>query len=142
MFRYIKKHYPFSLLALLLLSTIPSTASDFINPYNAPYDGVKFQNLEPFPDKSFLTLLEWKLFNNNAKDWPNWVEIEAGDKPVMRSKKGEIIYSVINHATVLIQVDGVNILTDPMWSERASPVSFMHPKECIVQALPLKICHR
>jgi L-ascorbate metabolism protein UlaG (beta-lactamase superfamily) len=125
---YIKKHYTFFLLGILLWVTIPSIASDFKNPYNAPYDGERFQNLEPFPNKSFFTLLEWKLFKNEAKNWPNWVEIEEGDKPVKRSKKGEIIYSVINHATVLIQVDGVNILTDPMWSERASPVSFMGPK--------------
>ena len=34
----------------------------------------------------------------------------------------------INHATILIQVDGMNILTDPIWSERASPVTFAGPK--------------
>ena len=34
----------------------------------------------------------------------------------------------INHATILIQVDGLNILTDPIWSERASPVTFAGPK--------------
>ena len=34
----------------------------------------------------------------------------------------------INHATILIQVDGMNILTDPIWSERASPVTFARPK--------------
>ena len=32
------------------------------------------------------------------------------------------------HATVLIQTQGLNILTDPVWSERASPVSFAGPK--------------
>lgn len=34
----------------------------------------------------------------------------------------------INHATILVQVDGLNILTDPIWSERASPVTFAGPK--------------
>src|SRR5665213_2580262 len=34
----------------------------------------------------------------------------------------------IGHATFLIQVAGMNILTDPMWSERASPVSWAGPK--------------
>jgi L-ascorbate metabolism protein UlaG (beta-lactamase superfamily) len=33
----------------------------------------------------------------------------------------------INHATTLIQLDGVNVLTDPIWSDRASPVSFAGP---------------
>jgi L-ascorbate metabolism protein UlaG (beta-lactamase superfamily) len=34
----------------------------------------------------------------------------------------------INHATVLIQMDGLNILTDPIWSERASPVRWAGPR--------------
>ena len=45
MFIYIKKHYTFFLLVILLWVTIPSIASDFKNPYNAPYDGERFQNL-------------------------------------------------------------------------------------------------
>ena len=34
----------------------------------------------------------------------------------------------IGHATVLVQTQGLNILTDPIWSERASPFSFVGPK--------------
>jgi len=34
----------------------------------------------------------------------------------------------VGHATVLIQVDGVNLLTDPHWGERASPFSFAGPR--------------
>jgi L-ascorbate metabolism protein UlaG (beta-lactamase superfamily) len=34
----------------------------------------------------------------------------------------------VGHATLLVQLDGVNVLTDPQWSERASPVSFAGPK--------------
>ena len=34
----------------------------------------------------------------------------------------------IGHATVLVQIEGVNILTDPQWSERASPVSRGGPR--------------
>jgi len=34
----------------------------------------------------------------------------------------------VGHATLLIQLDGVNVLTDPQWSERASPFSFAGPK--------------
>ncbi len=33
----------------------------------------------------------------------------------------------IGHATVLVQVEGLNILTDPIWSDRASPFSFVGP---------------
>jgi N-acyl-phosphatidylethanolamine-hydrolysing phospholipase D len=34
----------------------------------------------------------------------------------------------IGHATVLVQSGGLNILTDPVFSERASPVSFVGPR--------------
>lgn len=34
----------------------------------------------------------------------------------------------IGHATVLVQADGLNILTDPVWSARASPLPFAGPK--------------
>lgn len=104
------------------------SSTEFKNPYKAPFDGTRFENLEPFPAKSFFTLLKWKLFNNDRKEWPDWIDLPLGKKPIERVKKGEIIYTVINHATVLIQVDGVNILTDPIWSERTSPVSFIGPK--------------
>jgi L-ascorbate metabolism protein UlaG (beta-lactamase superfamily) len=36
--------------------------------------------------------------------------------------------TMVGHATLLIQAAGVNILTDPVWSERASPFSFAGPK--------------
>lgn len=34
----------------------------------------------------------------------------------------------LGHATVLVEVDGLNILTDPIFSQRASPLQFMGPK--------------
>lgn len=34
----------------------------------------------------------------------------------------------LGHATVLVEIDGLNILTDPIFSQRASPVQFMGPK--------------
>jgi L-ascorbate metabolism protein UlaG (beta-lactamase superfamily) len=41
---------------------------------------------------------------------------------------GAVRVTFVNHATALIQIDGLNILTDPIWSERASPLSFAGPK--------------
>lgn len=111
-----------------ILITMSCSSREFKNPYKAPFDGEKFSNLEPFPPKSFSDLLKWKVFNTNRKDWPEWIEIPIGKKPKKHTQKGEVLYTVINHATVLIQVDGVNILTDPIWSERTSPVSFLGPK--------------
>ncbi|XP_055045791.2 N-acyl-phosphatidylethanolamine-hydrolyzing phospholipase D isoform X2 [Misgurnus anguillicaudatus] len=47
----------------------------------------------------------------------------------------------LGHATVLVEMDGLVLLTDPMFSQRASPMPFMGPKRyrgppCTVQQLP------
>lgn len=34
----------------------------------------------------------------------------------------------LGHATVLVEIDGLNVLTDPIFSQRASPVQFMGPR--------------
>jgi L-ascorbate metabolism protein UlaG (beta-lactamase superfamily) len=44
----------------------------------------------------------------------------------------------INHATTLIQVDGINILTDPIWSQRASPVNWIGPQRQSAPGLSIK----
>ncbi|MGF6770216.1 N-acyl-phosphatidylethanolamine-hydrolyzing phospholipase D [Paraburkholderia sp. GAS199] len=43
----------------------------------------------------------------------------------------------IGHASALLQIDGVNILTDPVFSERASPFSFAGPKRYVPPGLAL-----
>ena len=45
-----------------------------------------------------------------------------------RVDDGRLRITFINHSTTLIQIDGVNILTDPVWSQRVSPVSFTGPR--------------
>lgn len=47
----------------------------------------------------------------------------------------------INHTTFLVQLEGVTILTDPIWSERCSPIKFigprrLHPPPMALEALP------
>ncbi len=43
----------------------------------------------------------------------------------------------IGHATLLVRMDGVAFLTDPMFSERASPMSFAGPKRLAPPGVPL-----
>lgn len=44
----------------------------------------------------------------------------------------------VGHSTVLIQLDGVNILTDPHWSDRASPLTFAGPKRLMPPGIALE----
>src|SRR5215203_2751968 len=41
----------------------------------------------------------------------------------------------IGHSSFLIQCGGINILTDPVWSDRASPVSFAGPRRLVPPAV-------
>jgi N-acyl-phosphatidylethanolamine-hydrolysing phospholipase D len=43
----------------------------------------------------------------------------------------------IGHATMLAQFGGINLLTDPMFSERASPVGFIGPKRHVAPGIAL-----
>ena len=96
----------------------------------APYDGKKFNNLEPFPDKSFFSVLKWKLSSLfNKSSWKENLDNKVYKPKFQRSDELKIV--VINHSTVLIQMNNLNILTDPIYAQRASPVSFAGPKRVI-----------
>jgi L-ascorbate metabolism protein UlaG (beta-lactamase superfamily) len=42
------------------------------------------------------------------------------------------------HSSMLIEIDGKRVLTDPMWSERASPIPWLGPKRWYPPALELE----
>ena len=62
---------------------------------------------------------------------PKWNKTEdsaPAQAPVFRVPKGSLVITPVGHGTFLIQMDGYNILTDPIWSKRCSPVSWAGPK--------------
>lgn len=99
------------------------------NPYHAGppsqnFDGLRFFNPgEPETDRTLRQILAWKLAES-AAPWPGRVEVRQAVPE--RFIEG-LRVTVVGHATVLIQVAGLNILTDPIWSRRASPVKFAGP---------------
>ncbi len=91
------------------------------------YDGQRFFN--PGSDsgnRGALDMLKWKLANG-AADWPESVPVTPA-KPAARVDGDAMVVTVVGHATVLVQTAGLNILTDPVWSERVSPLSWAGPK--------------
>jgi L-ascorbate metabolism protein UlaG (beta-lactamase superfamily) len=59
--------------------------------------------------------------------WPDHVPVRP-TVPPRRVEGNEMLVTWIGHATVLVQTRGLNILTDPIWSERASPFAGIGPK--------------
>lgn len=71
----------------------------------------------------------WRwLWGNDWPAWPEVVDAPPGPRPDERVIRGETRVTLVNHATFLIQIDGLNLLTDPIWSDRCSPVSWFGPK--------------
>ncbi len=82
------------------------------------------EKLSPHKFKEFL---KWRLTSLSQK-WPNFVSDNVNPKldHVLTSNNCAVTY--INHATLLIQCFGMNILTDPVFFQRVSPVSFLGPR--------------
>jgi L-ascorbate metabolism protein UlaG (beta-lactamase superfamily) len=74
-----------------------------------------------------LDLLKWQ-FNGRRAAWPRRVENGKFNPPPPRAERDELCYSWIGQATTLIQIAGLNILTDPFFSERASPLPWAGPR--------------
>lgn len=59
--------------------------------------------------------------------WEDWRDYPTGAPPAERVTEG-LVVTFVNHATVLVQFDGLNVLTDPIWSERCSAVQWAGPR--------------
>ena len=60
------------------------------------------------------------------------------DTAYLAANRSDTTLTWIGHATLLLQLKGVNILTDPHFSERASPVDFAGPKRVVPAALTIE----
>jgi L-ascorbate metabolism protein UlaG (beta-lactamase superfamily) len=87
----------------------------------------KYPAYEPMAKKSFFTVMKWRATSERAK-WPEHIEQTQFDKPPARVPGKELRISYVNHSTVLVQTENLNVLLDPIWSERASPFTFIGPK--------------
>jgi L-ascorbate metabolism protein UlaG (beta-lactamase superfamily) len=92
----------------------------------APRAGKRFLN----PDgsragQSFLKLPLLLLAGRGAA-WPACVPVTP--RPLPEPASGEVAITYIGHASFLIRTPGLTLLTDPIWSERASPVTWWGPK--------------
>jgi L-ascorbate metabolism protein UlaG (beta-lactamase superfamily) len=103
-------------------------------PVSDHFDGTYFVDPDGMPPKSFPDLVRW-WFSNGKSPWPARAPSRFTDTPPPRVTQGLRI-SYVGHASLLMQTAGLNILIDPVWSERASPVSFAGPKRVNDPGIP------
>lgn len=100
-----------------------------------------FQNVNVSEDHGFFDLLKWR-WGRNSNDVPppesyNF-PLAENDPAFLRSNGNDTTLTWIGHASVLLQLNGKNILTDPQFSERASPVQWAGAKRVIAPGLALR----
>jgi L-ascorbate metabolism protein UlaG (beta-lactamase superfamily) len=104
----------------------------YSGPKSDHFDGTAFHNPQGQPPRSFKDLLKWQFGLGNGISRQRWPSGFADDfqpvKPRDRVDDAELVITMVGHATMLVQMDGLNILTDPVWSERASPTSWIGPR--------------
>ncbi len=92
------------------------------------FDGRRFFNPESAYRRTRLWhMLRW-LATRRKQRWPRWVEDEPPPAHPESVAPGELALTFVNHSTFLLQTDGLNVLTDPVWSERVSPVRWAGPR--------------
>jgi L-ascorbate metabolism protein UlaG (beta-lactamase superfamily) len=100
----------------------------YTGPVSDHFDGLRFfsPGRANFRDKSRMDLLKWQ-FGGGRESWPSSFASPFADKPPSRVESG-LRATLVGHASYLIQTGGLNLLLDPVWSNRASPVSFAGPR--------------
>ncbi|MEM8593855.1 MAG: MBL fold metallo-hydrolase [Pseudomonadota bacterium] len=144
---------PQLVLLLLCVCMLPACGSFLAAPaYQGPvtdrFNGKHFIN-EGVKDKGLLDVLalskDW-IFKRQA--WPDWVDATtdtvthislskqlSSNGKAFSSRPVRIQY--INHSTFLIQFDDLTVLTDPVFSERVSPFSWIGPKRVHAPAVTI-----
>lgn len=91
-------------------------------------------------DKGFSDFVKWR-WERLFKDIPSVedyrFELAANDPGFLRENRTVDTVTWIGHATLLLQMDGRNVLTDPHFSERASPVQWAGPRRVAPPGLAL-----
>jgi L-ascorbate metabolism protein UlaG (beta-lactamase superfamily) len=114
-----------ALLALALSASGCFGAPGYEGPVTAEFDGERFHDTPPTDPPDVLDLLRWK-WNPDDIPWTHDAPPVVPARPPPRVERG-IRVTFVNHATVLVQMDGKNLLTDPVWANRVGPVPFAGP---------------
>ncbi|CAN5314446.1 MBL fold metallo-hydrolase [soil metagenome] len=100
--------------------------------------GARFENPEPMWHDMMRAIRE--AFKQNPSDAPRSpipVLANAAAQFAAPSRSG-LRVTWFGHSSALIEIDGVTLLTDPIWSERSSPVGWAGPLRWYAAAVPLR----
>jgi L-ascorbate metabolism protein UlaG (beta-lactamase superfamily) len=102
---------------------------NYEGPVSDHFDGTHFFDPDGAPPKRLAEVWRWRFGGDRERQrWPDWAPSPYADTPPPRVDGDKMRLSYVGHASWLIQASGLNILIDPVWSDRASPFTFAGPK--------------
>ena len=124
------------LLAIVVLALAVTIVPRFLDriyyrgPASAHFDGERFANPDNDADTQQIQPAGggragffWRYFtgSDGRPAWPKTVAVNRIAPPA-RVEGKRMVVTWIGHASVLVQTQGLNILTDPVWAETAGPL--------------------
>jgi L-ascorbate metabolism protein UlaG (beta-lactamase superfamily) len=103
------------------------SAPGHVGPKTDNFDGTQFSNAQSTPLPAFRDALRM-MWSADPGPWDDWREVIPAAPPPERVHGTDLRATFVNHATILLQMDGMNVLTDPIWSQRTSAVQFLGPE--------------
>ena len=107
-------------------------------PKSDHFDGNRFINPNGLEAQNLIGVLKYGLYRKPEK-WKKNYETEVRSEPITTPGEGEVQISFVNHSTFLIQINGLNILTDPIWSKRCSPFQWVGPERMRPPGIPMDL---
>lgn len=131
-----------NLLAFALLVMLAGNcAAQMPKPDKPHHTADGFRNLDDDERHGFADFLKWRwqrLWQNRPAADSYAFPLAENEPAFLRRNTNKITVTWIGHATLLLQLDGKNILTDPVFSERTSPVQWAGPKRVVPPGLAFK----
>src|SRR5436309_480644 len=117
----------FSAAALFGIFGRGAMARYYDGPVSDHFDGTRFFDPNGAQPRSVIDLIRWRL-TGTRPNWPDRWPSPYSDRPPAEVSDKSWRISFVGHASLLLQTAGLNLLIDPVWSERVSPVSFAGPR--------------
>ena len=136
-----------SLFVFILSGCVSLTWSQEASPLPPHHTPKGFQNLYRPSERGFADFLRWR-FGLGPKEISPILPEEVPDyrrevvRPALQHIKqpdsNQVQITWIGHSTFLIQAEGVNILTDPIWSNSCGPNSFLKVSRVVPPGVPFE----
>lgn len=120
------KKTPMALLSLALMFVITNASAQFLRkekPYSDHYNGKTFFNYWDMDKNAWYNY--WLMyFYTSFKEW-NTVQLSSLSNPQVSPGPQQVFFHLVGHSTFYMMVEGLSLLTDPIFSEKIGPYPYV-----------------